>query len=265
MNAGTASQVVGQHDRSGKPSPDVVVCLLCGVERRQLGRHLKAAHGYDTTNYLDEYPGALIDAPASRVRSVVCRARQAAAARQRWSDPAARQEQSVKLKLAAPWKGKELSDEHKKAISQGRLSNHPEGLRIRPARKPRPHSGGEAHGGFRKDLKHLCRSSVEANFARVLKQEGVPYEHAPQVYALPSGWTPRFRLLKPLWNLVPAGWIEAVGWRQRDGFLPEATARRVAEFEEVLAEQVIILCPGDPTWEAIEAIYATKTPGWESR
>ena len=69
--------------------------------------------------YLEQFPGALVEVPGVRKRSAETRAKQAEAARRRWSDPEARAEQSAKLKESAPWKGKRLSQEHRDAISWG--------------------------------------------------------------------------------------------------------------------------------------------------
>ena len=98
---------------------DKVACRVCGAERRRLRAHLKSDHGLTLAAYRAQFPEALTEVPGIRKRSAECRAKQAAAARQRWADPEERKAQSERLKVAAPWKGKTLSEEHKKAISEG--------------------------------------------------------------------------------------------------------------------------------------------------
>lgn len=250
-----ASQVIRQ---------PMVQCRVCGIARRQLGRHIQAAHGMSVANYLVEFPGALVDAPGSRKRSTACRTKQAAAARRRWASPVERAAQSKRLKASAPWTGKKLSDTHRKAISQGCRGKHKrnpdllvEGV---SQDRSRPH-GGQKVAGQRKGIPHPCRTLVEANFARVLLQEGVPYEYAPEVFGL--HWVPAFRLMRPLWDLIPDGWVEVVGWRERTGFLPRPLVERISEFQGKTGEQVTMVCQNSTLWKAIESIYASQIPLWE--
>jgi hypothetical protein len=105
--------------RVGVDGEGLVACRICGVARKRLGAHLKAAHGLSDDRYLTLYPDALVEVPGSRVRSTACRAKQSVAATRRWSDPAERVAQSERLQASAPWKGKHLSEEHRGAISDG--------------------------------------------------------------------------------------------------------------------------------------------------
>lgn len=311
------SKVVDQNYLKGVGMPGVVKCRVCGIERRRLGAHIKASHGMTVPEYQLQFPDAAVEVIGSRVRSAECRAKQATAAKRRWADPDERAAQSARLKDAAPWKGKNLSESHKAAISVGgsgvahdltderraelaargrRLlvnsRQHPdyrqklsEGQRRRhereicgladPANQRKsyntrlkngtliPPGGGRGITGFRKGLSHYCRSTLEANFARILVHERVPYEYEPRVFMLPGGgrWTPDFRLLAPLGG-IPAGWVEMKGWRQKDGTLPGEASAKIAAFEQMTGEAVYVLVQSSPEWKALTAKYAGLVP-WE--
>ncbi len=241
-----------------------VECKLCGVTRRQLTRHLWVEHSMSPVNYLAKFPGAPIDMPASRKRSPECRAKQSAAAKLRWASVEEREAQSERLKKAAPWKGKKLSDEHRRAISLGRLGQRvpkfSEALLSREGSGKRPH-GGRKVAGHRKGIPHPCRSIIEANFARVLLHERVPYEYRPTIFGLQ--WVPSFRLLQPLYDLAPAGWVEVVGWQQRTGFLPPAVTQKITAFKQATGEDVFIVSQSTVLWKAIESIYSPELDDWE--
>lgn len=123
---------------------------------------------------------------------------------------------------------------------------------------------GRGITGFREGLGHYCRSTLEANFARVLVKEAVPYLYEPQVFRLPSGqrWTPDFFLLAPLKDLVPAGWVELKGWRKSDGTLPLDASLKIQSFEQLTGQSVFVLVQSDPVWKQIEAQWAQSVP-WE--
>lgn len=123
-----------------------------------------------------------------------------------------------------------------------------------------PPGGGRGITGFRKGISHYCRSTLEANFARVLMAEGVPYEYEPQVFMLLNGerWTPDFRLLQPLSDLIPAGWVELKGWRLKDGSVPGTAAAKIQAFEQKTGESVFVLTQQDDLWEQLEKQYADK-------
>lgn len=294
-----------------------VECQLCGVARKRLQAHLKAAHGLTPDEYREQFPGALTDAPGSRKRSPECRAKMADAARKRWTNPEEREAQSERMKESAPWKSKTLSEEHRAAISAGgkgvthNLSEEEkkargdrgrialENARRAPGYREKLSEGqrrwwarGEVSGfrdpevrkrvwesrirngnlvtnggrgvtGFRKGISHYCRSTLEANFARILLLEGIPYEYEPRVFLLPGGlrWTPDFRLLAPLGD-IPAGWVELKGWRKKDGSLPGKASEKVAAFEQMTGEAVHVLVQSSPEWAVLRDRYSTRVP-WE--
>lgn len=129
-----------------------------------------------------------------------------------------------------------------------------------------PTGGGRGICGWRRGLSHYCRSTLEANFARILLLEGVPYDHEPKLFRLLSGghYTPDFKLYRPLGDTgVPSGWVELKGWREKDGTLPKAAAEKVQAFE-ALGEQVFVLTMHDDLWGQIEALYAHRIELWET-
>jgi len=126
-----------------------------------------------------------------------------------------------------------------------------------------PPGGGRGITGFRKGLVHYCRSTLEANFARILAHEGVPYEYEPKVFRLPNGsrWTPDFRLLAPLGS-IPAGWVELKGWRKKDGSFAGGASMKIQAFEQMTGEAVYVLVQSSPEWRALRDRYSSEVP-WE--
>lgn len=129
-----------------------------------------------------------------------------------------------------------------------------------------PQGGGRGICGWRVGIPHYCRSTTEANFARVLMLEGIPYEYEPHLFRLSSGshYLPDFRLARPLEGIVPAGWVELKGWRHADGSLPNGVSEKVAEFTAMTGEPVCVLTMHDEGWRNLEARYAAVIPLWET-
>lgn len=312
--------------RKGTTTEDAVACALCGLQRRRLETHLKSAHDMSVEAYRERFPDALVDVPGTRKRSAATREKQAAAARHRWSDPSARQAQSDRLKVSAPWKGKNLSAEHRQAISKGgtgvphdisdedrrqrgvrgagvlakarnrpgygavlsaaqikRAKSDPNlGFRVKARWKKgfetrirngtlSPPGSGRGINGFRKGIKHHCRSTLEANFARVLIEAGVPYDYEPKLFKLPSGrhYLPDFFLHIPLRLSggleVPSGWVELKGWRYDDGSLPGDADDRHEEFHRHTGESLFVLAGTDDLWIAIREEFRPRIPLWETQ
>lgn len=259
-------------------------------------------------------------------RSEECRRKQSEAAKRRWASKAERDAQSARLKEAAPWKGKTLSEDHKKAIGdggrgvphiltderkaeigeQGRrvfLANHqnPDVLSKMSEAGKKRFASGSLHGfrspgvhdrvmesrvrngtvvplgvgrgvtGFREGIPHYCRSTLEANFARILIHEGIIYEYEPQLFMLPSGarWTPDFRLTQSLLGLVPAGWVELKGWRMKDGNFANMASAKMEAFEKLTKELVFVLCQAEALWDLLETMYSDvvlwERPGYNMK
>lgn len=298
---------------------ETVACEICGIERRRLTAHLRAQHGMTKTEYQSRFPGSLVEVASSRTRSPECRAKQSRAAKLRWSSQAERETHSERMKVSAPWKGKRLSTEHRRAIScGGRGKSHAlssEGhkaigengrnalaqLRARPdyseicadnvrkriARGEKvglmrkdvqakslasrirngtlaPPGSGRGICGWRRDLPHYCRSTLEANFARILLREGVPYDYEPTLFRLPSGrhYLPDF-FLHEAWREIPAGWVELRGWRKEDGSLAGDRTDKIHEFEAVEETTVFVLTQADDLWKRMRTEFNSVISLWE--
>lgn len=128
-----------------------------------------------------------------------------------------------------------------------------------------PQGGGRGITGFRQGIPHYCRSAFEANMARILIAAKVAYEYEPQLFQLPSGvkWTPDFRLLEPLGEHLPSGWLECKGWRRPDGTAPGLAADKIQEFESSVGKSVFLLCQSDPLWQLLETQWKPQIPSWE--
>ena len=93
-----------------------------------------------------------------------------------WKDPEYREKQTAALNLV-------LKSEEWREACRGR----------------EPRGSGRSRGGIRRDLGHFCRSSWEANVARVYRWQGIQYEHEPSRYVFSvngvrTGYTPDFIL-----------------------------------------------------------------------
>lgn len=86
--------------------------------------------------------------------------------------------------------------------------------------KPR-HSGKSKYSyGVRFDLGHLCRSSWEANYARILLHEGIAYEYEPERFpidVLGKIYIPDFKLGDGYYVEVKGQDTELARWK-RIGF-----------------------------------------------
>lgn len=133
-----------------------------------------------------------------------------------------------------------------------------------------PPGSGRGINGFRKGIKHHCRSTLEANFARVLIEAGISYEYESKLFKLASGkhYLPDFKLHDPLvlpdGSRVPAGWVELKGWRHKDGSLPGDTGEKIAELG-ARGIEVFALASSDALWKAIRDHYRPLIPLWETQ
>lgn len=134
-----------------------------------------------------------------------------------------------------------------------------------------PKGAGRGIGGFRKDLPHYTRSTLEANFARLLRLRGVPYEYEPKCFKLPDGshYTPDFHLALALMEgnqvVIPAGWVELKGWRTKEGGLPAGTQEKVDALRALLpGEAVTVIVQSDDLWRRLEQQYAPLIDLWET-
>lgn len=118
-----------------------------------------------------------------------------------------------------------------------------------------PPNSGRGICGFREGIPHYCRSTFEANFARILLKEGIRYEYEPRVFKLDSGrYCPDFYLHDTFRGL--SGWVELKGWRKKDGSLPGKTPQKIRDLEEQEGETVSVLVQNSPEWRDIRSSYS---------
>ncbi len=124
-----------------------------------------------------------------------------------------------------------------------------------------PPGSGRGICGFRKDLSHYCRSTFEANFARILCRVGIPYEYEPNFFRLPSGvyYMPDF-WLHASFGPIPAGWVELKGWRFPDGRVHKS--EKIEEFQKEHGN-VFVLAERDPVWKMLVAEHKPQLSLWE--
>lgn len=127
-----------------------------------------------------------------------------------------------------------------------------------------PQGGGRGICGFRAGIPHYCRSTFEANFARILIHLGVPYNYEPKLFHLADGsyYTPDFYLLSPMSGGPSAGWVELKGWRHEDGTV--ATQAKIDAFVRETGQPVTVLSMRDPLWEALSSRYSSVIDRWET-
>ena len=133
-----------------------------------------------------------------------------------------------------------------------------------------PPGAGRGICGFRKGLGHYTRSTLEANFARVLVASGVKYEYEPRVFNLGDlgHYTPDFLLHAPLMLagrvMISAGWVELKGWRHKDGRLPGKAQAKRDRLALQVEEPVVVLVGSDPVWCALRDHWKERVL-WETQ
>lgn len=99
---------------------DLVYCRICNLLRRRLDSHIKSDHKMTVEQYLQQYSNAPIYANNTikgRQRDEESRARTSRALLRNWANEEARKKR-VEIMLKNPtWKGKKLSEEHKRNLS----------------------------------------------------------------------------------------------------------------------------------------------------
>jgi len=151
-------------------------------------------------------------------------------------------------------------------------------------------NAGRGICGFRVGLDHYTRSTLEANFSRVLIATGVRYDYEPKVFWLGDilgYYTPDFYLHAPLVEpvrrsaqlqaggtqkvlggdrvLIPAGWLELKGWRHKDGSLPGKAQEKRDALAEQVEESVTILTGSDEVMLLAKALWSHSIPLWETQ
>ena len=127
-----------------------------------------------------------------------------------------------------------------------------------------PPGAGRGICGWRQGLPHYCRSTLEANFARILIHEDIEYDYEPKLFRLPSGrhYLPDFFLYEA-WRQIPAGWVEFRGWRNKDGSLAGDRGDKIQEFEATESTTVFVLAQTDDSWKQLHVEFSPKISLWE--
>lgn len=162
---------------------ETVTCMICGKVTTQINHaHLKT-HGLTSQQYKEMFPNSKMRAVSKKTREAV---KQNMIKRNK--------SEKARQKVSEMFKGKEKTEEHKKALKNAKaLEDKKNRAKINgDNRRGKKHSketieriarnsanqkhpfGGKA--GKRKDLGHNCRSTWEANFARILNHLNIEYE-----------------------------------------------------------------------------------------
>ncbi|MNC02764.1 Phage endonuclease I [compost metagenome] len=176
-----------------------IVCLICGKQFIQITENHLKKHNITMKMYREKFPNC----------DLVSR--------------------SLREKLSLKSKGKEKSEEHKKALKEAKANENKEhrakvngdNRRGKPmtkeaiekiARNSKPRN---FKTGIRQDIGHFVRSTWEANYVRILKFKKINYQFEPQIFWLiaPDGrqisYTPDFYLIeKDMYIEVKGFWYE---------------------------------------------------------
>lgn len=130
---------------------------------------------------------------------------------------------------------------------------------------------GRGIHGYRGDIDLYVRSTLEANFARILRYANVPYAYEPEIFQIgtSSAYVPDFRLDSDLLFLdgtvaVPAGWVELKGYRLKDGSLPGGADVKLALFRNLTGTDISVLVPTEDIYARLESEYRPVIPLWET-
>lgn len=123
------------------------------------------------------------------------------------------------------------------------------------------HSFG--HAGVRKDIGHFVRSSVEANFCRILKLNNIRYEYEPHIFQLEDSeycaYIPDIRLLDTF-KIWPAN-----SYVELKGDIDEKDERKIVLFKEQYKNDAIyLLCSNSHEWSLLKYQYKPLLPLWET-
>jgi len=104
---------------------------------------------------------------------------------------------------------------------------------------------------MRPDVGHYCRSSWEANVARVLAALRLAYEYEPVTFRMGDiHYTPDFRV-------EGRYWIEVKGWMR------DEAAAKIAAFRTAYPAETLVVID-KPIYDAMTREWACRLPEWES-
>lgn len=245
---------------------DWVECKVCGLRRSRLDIHLKFDHNMSTEQYVKSYQVSFLS------KNFIIRTSQS-------GKNSVNREQFVGSNN--PFYGKHHSLETKDKISKTTIDNnsknivhfnlgrkHTDEVKKRMSNSrvgdKNPMFGKQpdiktAHSihGYRKDIGHSVRSTLEANYARYLKYIGVKYEYELKPFVLQIDG--RVRNCWIDFYLVDFNeWVELKNYLGRD-------IRNIEILREQYKDVNVKILYGDSSeWRDIEDKYSKLIPMWET-
>ena len=137
---------------------DFIVCQICGAQRQQIGKHVKAEHGINSVEYGKRFPGFPRVSPSVSIKF----RNHKLSAGNPMNDPACVE----KIRTTRKKNWKRWHDKIVEGFASGR-------------RKTPENSWKHIKSGIREDLGQYFRCSWEANFARILRLESLEYSYEP--------------------------------------------------------------------------------------
>jgi len=109
--------------------------------------------------------------------------------------------------------------------------------------------------GYREDLGHKVKSTWEANYARILKASGIPYEYEPVTFRLKSGsYTPDFLVYDP---------VKGEHFVEVKGYMTEKSENKIREFRVRYPDRRLAVI-GEAEYTALATHWKDKV-FWESK
>ena len=150
------------------------------------------------------------------------------------------------------------SDEGKKVLSEkskGRIMSIESRIKMSKAFKSRLIKNkifSRAKGGFRKDINFYCRSTWEANYARILMYEKKEFLYESKTFTLKENmtYTPDF--------------YHDNTWYEIKGYMDEHSKLKLRLFSEIYSDQKICII-GPEEYNILKEKYKPLIPNWEGK
>jgi len=116
-------------------------------------------------------------------------------------------------------------------------------------------TGGNSNRGFRQDLNHYFRSSLESNFARILNYKNISFGYEIKRYSV---------ILdnNKLGSYLPDFWINGKIYELK-GYLDKKTENKIKCFEKQYGLKINIIQQKSDLWKWLENRYNKLIPKWE--
>jgi hypothetical protein len=245
---------------------DWVECIICGLRRSRLDLHLKADHNMTTEQYTKLYKTPFLS------KNFIFRTSQGgknSVNRERF------------LGSKNPFYGKHHSDESRESIGEttrknnckkfvhhnfGRKHTSEAKQKMSDSRKgeKNPMFGRQpdvktAHSihGYRKDIGHSVRSTLEANYARFLIYNKIKYEHEPKSFVIETK-EGKENCWIDFYLVETKEWVEIKNYTGRDISKIELVKQQYPK------EKIKILYADSNEWKTIEEKYSKLILLWET-